>query len=149
MNLKTILLLVTIMSFMLSSCSQICRDEKITSKTDKLNQKDNTEFKHNQNPLTMLKSDKRTLSCKLTSPELQQRKATVIVGLKSNIIDKIELKNGYSYKFMNTDENHRFTSRFYQNRKAMLRFFQFQYVCFQRSVHPNGYYRPARYQGLY
>ena len=43
-------------------------------------------------------------TCKLTSPELRQRKATVIARLKKQMIDKKELKNGYSYKFIGTDK---------------------------------------------
>lgn len=48
--------------------------------------------------------DKRTLTCKLTSPELQKRKTTIIANLKKQIIEKKELSNGYSYKFKGIDK---------------------------------------------
>lgn len=44
-----------------------------------------------------------SLSCTLTSPELQKRKATVIAGLKEQILERKELENGYSFKFRGTD----------------------------------------------
>ncbi|SFE50638.1 hypothetical protein SAMN03003324_00713 [Pedobacter antarcticus] len=48
------------------------------------------------------KSDQ--MSCKLTSPELQKRKETVIASLKQQILEKKELQNGYAFKFKGTDE---------------------------------------------
>lgn len=44
------------------------------------------------------------MSCKLTSPELQKRKETVIAGLKQQILDKRELPNGYAFKFTGADK---------------------------------------------
>lgn len=44
------------------------------------------------------------LSCKLTSPELQKRKQTVIAALKQQIIEKRELPNGFAFKFPGTDQ---------------------------------------------
>lgn len=44
------------------------------------------------------------LSCKLTSPELQKRKETVLASLKSKVIEKKELQNGFAFKFTGTDE---------------------------------------------
>ncbi|MEP7141694.1 MAG: hypothetical protein ABI707_02430 [Ferruginibacter sp.] len=44
------------------------------------------------------------LSCKLTRPELRQRKETVIKSLKNQMLTRKELKNGYSYKIAGTDK---------------------------------------------
>ena len=44
------------------------------------------------------------LNCKLTSPELQQRKQTVIASLKRQVLFKKELKNGYAFRFAGSDE---------------------------------------------
>lgn len=44
------------------------------------------------------------LSCKLTTPELQKRKETIIASLKKQILDKKELKDGYAFKFEGRDE---------------------------------------------
>jgi hypothetical protein len=41
--------------------------------------------------------------CKLTSPEMQKRKETVIASLKRKMIEKRELTNGFSYKFAGSD----------------------------------------------
>lgn len=39
------------------------------------------------------------LSCKLTTPELQQRKKTVIAELKNQVLEKVETDRGFKYKF--------------------------------------------------
>lgn len=44
------------------------------------------------------------LTCKLTTPELQERKETVLKSLREQIIEKKELENGYSFKFPGTDK---------------------------------------------
>lgn len=43
-------------------------------------------------------------TCNLTTPELKKRKETVIANLKSQMLEKKELKNGYSYKFPGSDK---------------------------------------------
>lgn len=45
----------------------------------------------------------KDLTCKLTTPEIQERKRTVIVNLKRQVIKKKELKNGFSYTFKGGD----------------------------------------------
>ncbi len=45
----------------------------------------------------------KTISCKLTSTELQKRKAEVIALLKGNILFRKELSNGYQYTFKGSD----------------------------------------------
>jgi len=49
------------------------------------------------------KSNPKELTCKLTTPELQKRKETVLMSLKSKIIQKKELENGYAFMFPGTD----------------------------------------------
>ena len=43
------------------------------------------------------------MTCKLTSPELQKRKATVLADLRRQVLEKKELANGYAFKFKGTD----------------------------------------------
>jgi hypothetical protein len=43
------------------------------------------------------------ITCKLTTPELQKRKATVIAALQKEVVEKTELPDGYSFKFNGTD----------------------------------------------
>jgi hypothetical protein len=45
------------------------------------------------------KSKTKKLTCKLTTPELSERKASVIANLKKQIILTRELKNGFAYRF--------------------------------------------------
>ncbi|HXL55575.1 MAG TPA: hypothetical protein VN958_04910 [Chitinophagaceae bacterium] len=49
------------------------------------------------------KNKKNKLTCKLTTPELRERKATVIASLKKQILETKELKNGFAYKFSGSD----------------------------------------------
>lgn len=44
------------------------------------------------------------VSCKLTTPELQQRKKTVIAELKNLVLEKLETEKGFKYKFEGTDK---------------------------------------------
>lgn len=46
----------------------------------------------------------KPITCKLTTPELQKRKATVIADLKVLVIARAEFEDGYSYKFEGKDE---------------------------------------------
>jgi len=49
--------------------------------------------------------DKTTgVSCKLTSPELQKRKAAVIKNLGMQITGKKELPDGFAFRFPGTDK---------------------------------------------
>lgn len=50
------------------------------------------------------KSKSSDLSCKLTSPELQKRKSTVLESLRKQVLEKKELKDGYAFKFQGTDK---------------------------------------------
>lgn len=52
-----------------------------------------------------VKADSAMVSCKLTSDELQQRRETVLASLKSKVIEKKELANGYAFKFEGSDQN--------------------------------------------
>jgi len=49
------------------------------------------------------KNKKDKLTCKLTTPELRERKATVIASLKKQILETKELKKGFAYKFSGSD----------------------------------------------
>lgn len=43
------------------------------------------------------------MTCKLTTPELRERKETVLASLKKQVVGKRELKNGYAFKFPGSD----------------------------------------------
>lgn len=42
-----------------------------------------------------MENPSRQISCKLTTPQLRERKATVIASLKARVIGREELKDGY------------------------------------------------------
>lgn len=58
-----------------------------------------------QSNSTAMETATKTVTCKLTTPELQKRKATVIADLKTLVIERKELTDGYSYKFEGSDAN--------------------------------------------
>lgn len=43
------------------------------------------------------------VACKLTTPELQARKATVLKSIREQVLEKKELPNGYSFKLPGSD----------------------------------------------
>lgn len=51
----------------------------------------------------MHNNERKAIACKLTSSELQQRKATVIASLKRQLVTKEALPKGYRYQFKGTD----------------------------------------------
>lgn len=65
------------------------------------------------------------LSCKLTTPELRERKETVIASLKQQIIEKKELKNGFAFKFLGTDEVLDELTEFIKTERECCNFFTF------------------------
>jgi hypothetical protein len=71
------------------------------------------------------KSKSGELSCKLTTPELQKRKETVLASLKSQITDKKELKDGYAFKFPGTDKVLDELTEFIKTERACCDFFTF------------------------
>jgi hypothetical protein len=49
-------------------------------------------------------SSTTVLSCKLTTPELQNRKETIIANLKTQMTARKELIDGYAFRFPGTDK---------------------------------------------
>ena len=50
------------------------------------------------------KSQSTEIACKLTTPELEKRMATVVESIKQQVIEEKELENGYAYKFKGSDK---------------------------------------------
>jgi len=65
------------------------------------------------------------MSCKLTSPELQERKATAIKQFKDRFVKRIELENGYSYVFDGSDETLDMLNDFIKTERQCCDFFSF------------------------
>lgn len=71
------------------------------------------------------KSKTRAISCKLTTPELRERKATVIASLKNQVLVTRELKNGFAYRFPGTDSVVDELATFVKTERACCDFFNF------------------------
>jgi hypothetical protein len=52
----------------------------------------------------IMKSEEKTLSCKLTTPELQKRRATVIRELKDLVTKRSEITDGLKFSFPGNDD---------------------------------------------
>lgn len=71
------------------------------------------------------KSKSTDISCKLTTPELQQRKSTVLESLRKQVLEKKELKDGYAFKFKGTDAMLDELTEFIKTERACCDFFTF------------------------
>lgn len=65
------------------------------------------------------------MSCKLTSPELRERKETVITRLKQQMLARKELQNGYTFKFEGTDSVLDELTEFIKTERECCSFFTF------------------------
>ena len=81
---------------------------------------------HGQSKNTSMEQTTKIVTCKLTTPELQKRKATVIADLKSLVLERIELEDGYSFKFDGTDETLDKLNDFIKTERMCCDFFTFQ-----------------------
>ncbi len=79
-----------------------------------------------QSKITDMEPVARSVTCKLTTPELQKRKATVIAELKALVLDRHELSNGFSYKFEGSDQNFDKLNEFIKTERMCCDFFSFQ-----------------------
>ena len=75
--------------------------------------------------LTVNDTSKQEISCKLTTPQLQERKETVIAQIKKEVLEKKELPNGYSYKFNGNDSIYIQLTDFIRSERACCDFFTF------------------------
>jgi hypothetical protein len=75
--------------------------------------------------MTETLAKKKVIACKLTRSELQKRKAEVIEKLKSKILDKQELTDGYKYKFNGTDQILDEITSFIKSERLCCDFFSF------------------------
>lgn len=79
-------------------------------------------------------SKQKAIACKLTDPELQKRKENVIASLKEKVLEKMELENGYKYKFAGTDELLDEITAFIKSERACCDFFDFSYTVSEKTL---------------
>ena len=73
-----------------------------------------------------MKPEAKNITCKLTTPELQKRKATVITDLKQLILERTELEDGFAFKFSGSDEILDKLNEFIKTERMCCDFFTFQ-----------------------
>jgi hypothetical protein len=81
---------------------------------------------HAQTKSTPMETAAKPVTCKLTTPELQKRKATVIAELKVLVVSRKELVDGYSFEFNGTDETLDKLNIFIKTERMCCDFFTFQ-----------------------
>ena len=74
---------------------------------------------------SIMEKPQQTLVCKLTTPELQKRRATVIRDLISLLRDKKGISNGYRYSFNSDDKTLDKLLHFIKTERMCCDFFQF------------------------
>ena len=89
---------------------------------------------YGQTKLPDMKTQSTPLVCKLTSAEMQTRKATVIAELKSLVLEKTELENGFEYTFSGSDTMLDKLTDFIKTEKLCCDFFVFQLTVAQDVV---------------
>jgi hypothetical protein len=85
-----------------------------------------TGLKAQRNKPDMNIKSKDKVVCKLTTSQLQKRKATVIADLKAHVLSRRELDSGYSYKFEATDDILDKLNMFIKTERLCCSFFTFQ-----------------------
>lgn len=79
------------------------------------------------NPTVILEMEKKKeVRCKLTTPELRKRKEEIIGSLKVKIQQRLELKDGYRYRFEGSDKNVDEVIAFIKSERLCCDFFSFQ-----------------------
>lgn len=71
-------------------------------------------------------NERARLTCKLSTPELQERKRTVIAELKILVKERKEERDAVLYKFESTDKNIDLVSSFIKTERLCCDFFQFR-----------------------
>ncbi|MBF9219869.1 hypothetical protein [Hymenobacter ruricola] len=66
------------------------------------------------------------VACRLTSPELRQRKETVIASLKQQVVSRHELPAGFAYEFKGSDEVVDELAEFVKTERQCCAFFSFE-----------------------
>lgn len=75
--------------------------------------------------MKLSKNKSTEIVCKLTTPELQERRATVLESLRKQVIEKKEVSNGYAFKFPGTDKMLEELTEFIKTERACCGFFIF------------------------
>jgi hypothetical protein len=69
-----------------------------------------------------------SVTCKLTTPELQERKKTVIAEVKKLVVQRVEVTNGVRYSFNDSDSTIDLLTNFIKTERLCCSFFEFNLV---------------------
>ena len=112
--MKRKIFFIALATFVFTSCSNKS-ESKLADRKTSLFCNDKCETKDKQGNLT----------CKLTTPELQKRKATVLTSLQKQILETKELENGYAFKFNGSDKTIDELTEFAKSERQCCDFFSF------------------------
>lgn len=73
----------------------------------------------------MKNEEHKIIACRLSTPELQQRKAGIIAQLKTLCLQRTERENGFSFCFDSKDETIDLLAEFIKSEKQCCPFFEF------------------------
>ncbi|CAN5399727.1 hypothetical protein BH09BAC3_BH09BAC3_37420 [soil metagenome] len=76
----------------------------------------------------VMKKETVGVTCKLTTPELQERKVTVIAEVKKLVVERNETKTGMRYKFNDSDKTIDLLTSFIKTERLCCDFFIFTLV---------------------
>ncbi|MBX2915760.1 MAG: hypothetical protein KF856_10880 [Cyclobacteriaceae bacterium] len=71
---------------------------------------------------------KESVTCKLTTHELQERKKTVIADVKKLVVQRVEVTNGVRYSFYDSDNTIDLLTNFIKTERLCCSFFEFNLV---------------------
>ncbi len=80
---------------------------------------------HSFDKLNVVNTEKE-IACKLTTPELQARKAGAVAELRKKILETVETENGYAFRFAGSDETLGELMVFIQAERQCCGFFTFK-----------------------
>jgi hypothetical protein len=66
-----------------------------------------------------------SLTCKLTTPELQLRKKTILTDLRKRVRETVEMPDGFKYRFDGSDEMLDLLNDFIKTERMCCDFFEF------------------------
>lgn len=107
-----ILTICMLASILLLSCKQKQQNDALTvsQSFDKLN----------------VVNTEKEIACKLTTPELEARKAGAVDELKKKILETVETEHGYAFRFAGSDETLGQLMVFIQAERQCCSFFTFK-----------------------
>jgi hypothetical protein len=88
-------------------------------------QNDATTVSQSFDKLNVVNTEKE-IACKLTTPELEARKAGAVAELKKKILETVETEHGYAFRFAGSDETLGQLMVFIQAERQCCSFFTFK-----------------------